>query len=83
LRARGNGVAALALEFTILTAARTGEVLGAHWLEIDTRAAVWTVPADRMKAQRQHRVPLSAEALRVLERARALHNGDSLSQSSL
>ena len=76
LRGSGNGVAALALEFTILTAARTGETLGAHWSEIDMRSAVWTVPADRMKAQRQHRVPLSAEALRVLERARALHNGD-------
>jgi integrase len=76
LRASGNGVAVLALEFTILTAARTGEVLGAHWPEFDTRAAVWTVPAERMKALREHRVPLSAEALRVLERARALHNGD-------
>jgi integrase len=76
LRASGNGVAALALEFTILTAARTGEVLDARWSEIDTRSAVWTVPAERMKAQRQHRVPLSPEALRVLERARALHNGE-------
>jgi integrase len=75
LRASGNGVAALSLEFTILTAARTGEALSARWSEIDMRSAVWTVPAERMKAQRQHRVPLSAEALRVLERARALHNG--------
>jgi integrase len=76
LHASGNGVATLALEFTILTAARTGEVLGARWPEIDMRSGVWTVPAERMKAQRQHRVPLSAGALRVLERARALHNGD-------
>jgi integrase len=75
-RASGNGVAALALEFTILTAARTGEVLDARWSEIDMRSEVWTVPAERMKAQRQHRVPLSPEALRLLERARALHNGD-------
>jgi integrase len=75
-RASGNGVAALALEFTILTAARTGEVLDARWSEIDMRSAVWTVPAERMKARRQHRVPLSPEALRVLERARALHNGE-------
>jgi integrase len=75
LRARGDGVAALALEFAILTAARTGEVLGARWDEIDMRAAVWAVPAERMKASREHRVPLSPNALRVLERARALHNG--------
>lgn len=76
LRGSGNGVATLALEFTILTAARTGEALGARWPEIDMRSAVWTVPAERMKAQRQHRVPLSAGALRVLERARGLHKGD-------
>jgi integrase len=76
LRASGNSVAALALEFTILTAARTGEALGARWSEIDMRSAVWTVPAERMKALRQHRVPLCPQALRVLERARALQNGD-------
>jgi integrase len=70
-----GSVAALALEFAILTAARTNEVLGARWDEIDIRAAVWTVPAERMKALREHRVPLCAQALRVLERARALHNG--------
>jgi len=76
LRARGDGVAALALEFAILTGARTNEVLGARWNEIDRRAAVWTIPAERMKAFREHRVPLCAEALRTLERVRALHNGD-------
>jgi integrase len=76
LRAHGDGVAALALEFTILTAARTNEVLHARWDEIDLRAAAWTIPADRMKALREHRVPLCAEALRVLERTRALHNGN-------
>lgn len=79
LRARGGmGVtaAALALEFTILTAARTNEVLGARWDEIDRLAAPWTVPAERMKAHREHRVPLCPQALRVLEHARALHNGD-------
>ena len=75
LRARGDTVAALALEFTILTAARTNEVIGAHWNEIDTRSAVWTIPAERMKALREHRIPLCPRALRVLERARALHNG--------
>jgi integrase len=58
--------AARALEFLILTAARTGEVLGARWREID--GDVWTVPADRMKMEREHRVPLTAEALAVLKR---------------
>jgi integrase len=62
LRAR-DGAAARALEFAILTAARSGEVLGMRWREIDLDAAVWTVPAARMKARREHRVPLSAAAL--------------------
>jgi integrase len=65
-----QGMAALALEFTILTAARTGEVRGATWGEIDFDAAIWTVPASRMKAGEMHRVPLSASALDVLARAR-------------
>lgn len=58
---------ALALRFAILTAARTGEVLGARWKEIDMAEAVWTVPAARMKAGREHRVPLSPAAMTVLE----------------
>lgn len=61
-----EGVAALALRFTILTAARTGEALGATWGEIDLKGAVWTVPAARMKAGRVHRVPLSEPAIAVL-----------------
>jgi integrase len=76
LRARSDGVAALALEFAILTGARTNEVLGARWDEIDRRGAVWTIPAERMKTFREHRVPLCDEALLVLKRARALHSGD-------
>lgn len=60
------GVSALALRFLILTACRTGEVVGATWSEIDMGAAVWTIPAERMKAKREHRVPLSAAALAVL-----------------
>jgi integrase len=63
---RHNGMAALALEFAILTAARTGEVLGMTWREIDVEARVWTVPAPRMKAGRVHRVPLSDGALGIL-----------------
>jgi integrase len=61
-----EGVAARALEFTILTAARTGEVIGARWEEIDTSAKLWTVPAGRIKGGREHRVPLSDRALDVL-----------------
>jgi integrase len=66
------GMAARALEFLILTAARTGEALGATWGEIDTEAKVWTVPAARMKAGREHRVPLSGAALDVLDQVRPL-----------
>ena len=69
---RRPGIAARALEFTILTAARTAEVLGACWREIDWAAKVWTIPGERMKAGREHRVPLTEEALRVLETVRPL-----------
>ena len=60
-------VSALALRFTILTACRTSEVLQAQWREIDLDAATWTIPATRMKARREHRVPLSNAALAVLK----------------
>lgn len=66
------GVAARALEFCILTATRTGEALGAPWSEIDLDAAVWTIPAERMKASKPHRVPLSDRALAILAEMRAL-----------
>jgi integrase len=62
-----KGIAAKALEFLILTAARTGEVLDAHWEEIDLPARVWTIPAGRMKAGREHRVPLSDAAVSILK----------------
>lgn len=62
-----DGVAARALEFTILTAARTGEVIGAQWEEIDLTAKTWTVPSARMKGGREHRVPLSGQAVQILE----------------
>ena len=65
LRSR-EGVSARALEFAILTAARSGEVRGASWSEIDLQNQVWTIPADRMKAGREHRVPLSDEVLGLL-----------------
>ena len=60
-------VTALAMEFTVLTAARTGEVIGATWDEIDVAGRTWTVPADRMKAGKQHVVPLTDRAVTVLE----------------
>jgi integrase len=60
------GLAALALAFTILTAARTGETIGARWSEIDLARRVWTVPADRSKGGREHRVPLSDQAFAIL-----------------
>ena len=62
-----RAMAARALEFLILTAGRSGEVLGARWSEIDFQAAVWTVPATRMKAGREHRVPLPRSAIALLQ----------------
>jgi integrase len=62
-----GGVAARALEFAILTAARTGEVIGATWDEIDLQTATWTIPAVRMKGNREHRIPLSEPAMEILE----------------
>jgi integrase len=72
---RQNGsVGASALEFTILTAARTGEALGATWDEFD--AKVWTIPAERMKGGREHRVPLSDAALALLRQMRGVRTND-------
>lgn len=62
-----DGISPRALEFLILTAARTGEVIGATWDEIDLKEETWTVPAERMKAARPHRVPLSKRTLEVLK----------------
>lgn len=61
------GMGARALEFAILTAARSGEVRGATWTEFDIEGKVWTVPGDRMKAGKEHRVPLSAAAIKLLQ----------------
>ena len=60
------GLAPRALEFAILTAARSGEALGARWEEIDIEEALWTVPAERMKGRREHRVPLSDRCMEIL-----------------
>ena len=78
---RGSGAGRsvkLAFEFLVLTAARSGEVRLATWDEIDKEAATWTVPAARMKAGREHRVPLSGRALEILEEARSLDDGSGL-----
>lgn len=66
----------LALEFAILTAARSGEVRGAMWHEIDTAACLWTIPKDRMKAHREHSVPLTEPAMRIIERCKKLRAQD-------
>jgi integrase len=75
LRSR-EGVAARALEFTILTAARTSEVLGAEWAEIDFDAATWVVPASRMKADKEHRIPLAPPAIELLRNLYTETNND-------
>ena len=67
----------LAFEFLVLTAARSGEVRGAAWSEIDLAAGVWTIPAVRTKAKREHRVPLCRRSARILSAARSLDHGRS------
>jgi integrase len=71
---RRPGIAARALEFVILTGVRSGEAMGARWSEITDR--VWTIPAERMKGHREHRVPLSDAALRVVEAMAAVRSGE-------
>jgi integrase len=77
LRGR-DGVAAQALQFLILTSARTSEVLGARWSEIGLDNAVWTVPPERMKMHRAHRVPLSKPAVELLRSLYREHGNDSV-----
>jgi integrase len=67
---------ALALELCILTAARSGEILGMRWSEVDLDKKTWTVPANRMKAGREHRVPLSRRAVAILSQLEKLKAGD-------
>lgn len=69
---RQGGTSPLALEFTILSAARTGEVIGATWDEIDLAERTWAVPAERMKGGREHRVPLCDRAVEILESFKVL-----------
>jgi integrase len=76
LLAREESSSSLALAFAVLTAARSGEVRGATWDEIDFDNATWTIPAERMKAGREHRVPLSPAALDILRRVQRHPHGD-------
>ena len=73
-----EGIAARACEYAILTAARSGEVRGATWAEIDLATGLWTIPGGRMKAGKEHRVPLSREALQVLEAMKPLSVSEGL-----
>ena len=70
--AKRDGIAAMALRFLILTSARSGEVRGAQWSEMDLENGVWTIPGARMKAKAEYRVPLTAEALAVLDAVRGV-----------
>src|SRR5205823_5461741 len=75
LRAR-QSMAALALELSILTAARSGEVLNADWSEFDLDKAIWTIPAIRMKAGHEHRIPLVPRAVAILKSLHKLPHND-------
>ena len=71
-----EGIGARALEFLILTATRTGEVIGARWKEFDMQAGTWTIPPERMKMGKEHRVPLSVRALEIIEALATVKTGD-------
>lgn len=73
---RQEGVAAMALEFCILTATRTSETIGARWQEVDLREAVWMIPTDRIKAGKEHRVPLSKPAVAILQKLAVARSSD-------
>ena len=75
---RASASSKLALEFLVLTTARSSEVRKATWDEMDVESATWTVPAERMKANREHRVPLSGRAVAVLAEAKELSDGTGL-----
>ena len=81
LRTR-EGLAARALEFSILCASRSGEVRGARWTEIDMHQAIWVIPAERMKAGKEHRVPLSTQTLKLLKSIPKSEAGDWVFTSS-
>jgi integrase len=71
-----KSIAAYALELLILTGVRTNEVLGAKWAEVDIANALWTIPKDRMKTGREHRVPLSTSAMRIVRAMESMEGSD-------
>ena len=71
-----KAMSALALEFCILNASRTNEVLSGKWPEVDRKAKIWTIPAERMKAGREHRVPLTARGIEITDAVQKLKSGD-------
>jgi integrase len=71
-----DSIPAMALEFLILAAARSGEVLGARWDEFDLAARIWVIPAARMKAGREHRIPLPVRGIEIVERMEGIRSGD-------
>jgi integrase len=71
-----KGIAARALELAILTAARAGEILGARWDEIDRANRLWAIPGDRMKARKEHRVPLSDAAMAIIDKMAEIRQAD-------
>ena len=75
---KAHRTTALAFEFLVLTACRSGEVRGARWDEVDDAAATWIVPPERMKAKLEHRVPLSSRAVTVLDQAREISDRSGL-----
>jgi integrase len=76
--AEKTGIGALALRFLILCGSRSGEVRGAKWSEVDFNAAVWTIPAERMKMRKVHRVPLCAQAMALLGQAKAVRRSSQI-----
>ena len=82
LASTADYVTKLAFEFLVLTAARAGEVRGMVWDEVDLESCTWTIPADRMKARREHRVPLSPRASQILAKAKEFTGGQGVVFSS-
>lgn len=78
-----SGFSALALELLILTASRTSEVIEAKWVEFDLEAKVWTIPGERMKAGKEHRIPLNARAIEIIEHLKTIRVNEFLFPSSL
>ena len=76
--ARGTVSSKLCLEFQVLTASRPGEARQARWVEVDSGARTWTIPAERMKSEREHRVPLSDRTIEILEEAKSIDDGSDL-----